>query len=333
MSNIQDMFEQAQLAEAAYADLTTAIGNQNTLKDVLNIANKSQYNGSFSTAQAAEFVKHWRVVNQYTASGGLLGQGSGFSATVFESIDNPGQYSLAMRGTAGATDLLADAGDVLADGIALDQVVDMYNYWQSLNTSGIYQAAKLETSLMETAALNLLLPGAARDAAIAALKASGAILDSTLGGLTIEVRRIVKGDSNILLVDTPLATGSGTFAVCPANLNVDGHSLGGHLAMAFSRLFPTAVSSVTAVNGAGFNFANSNVNALFTALAGAPGFDANKITNIVGSAAMNVVSQDWLFLQQPAGRNEIYTESAFLENTLGHGAGQMTDSLAVYNLL
>ena len=289
MSTIQDIYQQAQLAEAAYANFVIGSGLIAT-RDELKTALEAE---GMSTAQATEFITHWKVVDQYTATAwGGLTDGSGFSATVFEKLDangnGTGQYSFAARGTQvglwppTTADLSADIGDIVADGIALDQVVDMYNYWQSLNTSGVYQAAKLETSLVETAALNLLLPGAIRDAAIAALKASGAILDSTLGGLTIEVRRIVTGDSNILLADTPLATGSGVLADT-AGVNVDGHSLGGHLAMAFSRLFPDATNSVVAVNGAGFDLNNSNVNALFTALGGASGFDAGKITNVVGS--------------------------------------------------
>src|SRR3989338_6143668 len=112
MSTIQNLFQQAQLAEAAYADLSSAIGNQGELQKALDVAFNGQYGGSFSAAQAADFVTHWRVVDQYTASG-LFGltDGTGFSATVFKSIGNPGQYSIAMRGTAGLTDLSADAGD------------------------------------------------------------------------------------------------------------------------------------------------------------------------------------------------------------------------------
>jgi hypothetical protein len=94
MNTIQNLFQQAQLAEAAYADLMTAIGSQSNLLTALNIANKDSYGGSFSPAQATDFVAHWRVVDQYTASAwGGLTDGSGFSTTLFESIDNPGQYN------------------------------------------------------------------------------------------------------------------------------------------------------------------------------------------------------------------------------------------------
>ena len=89
MSTLQDLYQQAQLAEAAYADLTGAIGNQAALLSALDVANKEQFNGSFSASQASAFVQKWRVVDQYTDSF-LLGvtDGSGFSATLFESLDH-----------------------------------------------------------------------------------------------------------------------------------------------------------------------------------------------------------------------------------------------------
>jgi hypothetical protein len=77
MSTITTLFEQAQLAEAAYADLTGAIGNQDALQIRLDVANKSTYNGSFSATQAADFAQRYQVVSQ------LPNTTSGFSATVF----------------------------------------------------------------------------------------------------------------------------------------------------------------------------------------------------------------------------------------------------------
>ena len=52
MTTIRDLFQQAQLAEAAYADFGAAIGNQGNLEIVLNIANKEVYGGTFSEEQA-----------------------------------------------------------------------------------------------------------------------------------------------------------------------------------------------------------------------------------------------------------------------------------------
>jgi Ca2+-binding RTX toxin-like protein len=336
MSSIQDLFQQAQLAEAAYAIFLNNSGNLLTDNDEIKVAliasgfSKDQNNPTQS-AQATAFLDQWRIVDQYTAPDVIFGLGgTGFSGTLFQNIST-GAYTFSLRGTAGLTDLSADAGDVLVDGIALDQIVDMYNYWQSLTHAGVYQAKQLMAMATETLALN---------AAYAVSTPAGLAYESILRARTDividypgrTVRAIQSVDST-QLSDARLQSGSGVLAGA-TNVNVEGHSLGGHLAMAFSRLFPDVTNEVTAVNGAGFNFANTNVKNLFAMLGGTPGFDASKITNVVGSAAMNLVSQDWLFLQQPAGRNEIYTESYLPGSgtTLGHGAGQMTDSLAVYDL-
>jgi len=56
MSTIQNLFQQAQLAEAAYADLSSAIGNQGELQKALDVAFNGQYGGSFSAAQAADYL-------------------------------------------------------------------------------------------------------------------------------------------------------------------------------------------------------------------------------------------------------------------------------------
>ena len=76
MSTTQDLFWQAQLAEATYADF---------LKPNTSPEQALRAEG-FSQSQAAAFVTHWSVVDQYDNSklGGLIG--TGFSATVFKSL-------------------------------------------------------------------------------------------------------------------------------------------------------------------------------------------------------------------------------------------------------
>ena len=95
------------------------------------------------------------------------------------------------------------------------------------------------------------------------------------------------------------------------NIIVTGPSLGGHLAAAFSRLFPEATEYVYMVNGAGFSSKNNPIGYLFTdatvnifqvfsALDGLSEFESNKITNFVGDKNFDLVAQDWfLGLQQP----------------------------------
>lgn len=80
-----NLFNQASLAEASYANLENVSGGK-PLEGKL-IANE------FSDAQAAEFVKHWKVAHHQGNTA------SGYSATLFESLDNSGEYTFAIRGT------------------------------------------------------------------------------------------------------------------------------------------------------------------------------------------------------------------------------------------
>lgn len=137
MSTVQ-LFSQISLAEAAYANLSTL--DINSTKQQL-ISRLVAVDNGFSQAQAEYFADHWRVVNHQSDTS------SGFSATLFESIDNPGEYTFAIRGTGDLLQdlVITDVTDIVLDGIALDQVVDMYNYWQRLKApeGASYQAAQL----------------------------------------------------------------------------------------------------------------------------------------------------------------------------------------------
>ena len=99
------MFEQAQLAEAAYTNFIS-IGGSLITDDAGVIA--ALRNEDMSQSQAAEFVLDWRVVNH------IPNTASGFSATVFESLDHPGEFSLAIRGSSQIADFVADAKRRLA---------------------------------------------------------------------------------------------------------------------------------------------------------------------------------------------------------------------------
>jgi hypothetical protein len=71
------------LSEAAYADLRNKIDSDDIESALVS--------SGFSQSQAEDFVTHWRVAHH------LPNTNTGFSATVFESIDNPGEYVFAMR--------------------------------------------------------------------------------------------------------------------------------------------------------------------------------------------------------------------------------------------
>lgn len=312
----------AQLAEASYVlwDQLPSLLDQTVELALQN----SDLRGEFAAAQAIDFVQLWSVVHS------IPNTASGFSATLFESKGRPGEVVLALRGSDQLIDdrVLTGGGDIVLDGIALDQVVDLYNYWRSLTTKGSYTAAKLVTLQAETQALQdaYLFSSTTGAQLEAQYRVQGLIIDYGVGPL---VRAIELGASDTLLVGSDLASGSGA-AIGKTLVSATGHSLGGHLAAAFTRLFPETGADALAVNGAGFA-TNSNVDKLFALLGGGSAFDASKLVSVYGSAGPQIVAQDW-YLQQQGGHEEIYTESAGPSTTLGHGKEQMTESLALYSL-
>lgn len=313
-TNIKYVADMAALAEASYAGFDRFASNQNGIKSAV-ISN------GFSVTQADDFIQHWSVIS----GSHQANMPSGFSATLFKGIgqgDLSGEYVLAIRGTEEPdVDLAgADGGDIFLDGLAVDQIIDLYNYTQKLTHTGSYQAAKL-TKLDG-------IDGGPIDVLYA--KTHGLLfLDGTERG----IYRIDFEQRN---------DGSGLLP-SGAQVHVTGHSLGGHLAAAFSRMFPSLTLDATMINGAGFadGFApftdtflpNFNVDHFFRLIGGANQFDSNKITNFIGSAAVDFVAQDWFIaLEQPGQIEHVTTESFSLSNTVGHGAGQMTNTLAIMAL-
>ena len=119
----QNYFTQAELALAAYANLTTTRPDEAALVDA-----------GMSGAQAAQFAANWLVVAQYNPPSGL-------SATVFE---RDGQTFLAIRGTEPT-----DPGDVAAD---LDIMA-------GVNPLGIPQYQNLRAKVNEWLGNGALKPG------------------------------------------------------------------------------------------------------------------------------------------------------------------------------
>ncbi|MDP2810699.1 MAG: hypothetical protein Q8O34_11175, partial [Rhodocyclaceae bacterium] len=93
MSQIFDFYTQAELAFAAYADL---------LPDVDPVPALTRNTVGMSQSQAERFARDWRVVG--TPYDDPI---TGVHATVFQAVEG-GQKYLAIRGTQGATDFLAD---------------------------------------------------------------------------------------------------------------------------------------------------------------------------------------------------------------------------------
>lgn len=342
--NNGNLFDLAQLAEASYADfLDDATGQVITLDSRVVAALKAK---DFSDRQATDLVADWAVITHQANTA------SGFSSMLFKNTDSGGGYVLAFRGTEWPDydDLLsADVGDIVGDGLATKQIVDMYNEWQRINAASgaAYSAAQLTYLTAESAAYadaTLKLSSAdpviraLAQSAIDAFKARTDIVFDGLAGYTIEFA------SSTTLFSDARATGLGLAAdIAAKGLTVTGHSLGGHLATAFSRLFPTTGATALTVNGAGYpigstpglgGMALTNIGNLFALLGGDSSFDTGRIVNAFGEDMPEIVTMNQTWgLVQPGLHQPIFIEQdTLLGNVLGHGASQMTDSLAVYDL-
>ncbi|WP_418647604.1 hypothetical protein ACNQFN_22330 [Thauera butanivorans] len=200
-----EIFRQAELALASYSILSPGKPN---------VANLTDRGFGLSQEQAEAFSDTYTVVTQYTdtlAEGGL---GTSFSATVFK--DAGGNLTLAIRGTAeltGTPNDLSTDGDIALNGAGYDQIVAMVNWWQ-----------RATTPTNQTAIQYKIVPGP---------------LDPhdgfQFGILWLKIEAPVAGTGELVsaLADDP-----------DHKLDVTGHSLGGHLAMAFSTLFPGHAGSV-----------------------------------------------------------------------------------------
>ena len=243
-------FAQIQLAEASYVlfDGMPYKDNEELRRRLMNEG--ADYKSDFSNAQADEFIKHWQVIGYQKDTP------NGFSATLFENLDpeHPGQLTLAFRGTEPGwfglpsyRDLvLADGADIVLDGLALDQIVDMYNYVQRLKAqaNSTYTVARLETYEALSLALRNAYASPGSGATMGAqLEAQYAAQGYIIDRPTLKVRRV--GFTLSSEADGLGLIGAGQ------TLTVTGHSLGGHLAMAYTRLFNDGAVAYTA-NAAGF---------------------------------------------------------------------------------
>jgi pimeloyl-ACP methyl ester carboxylesterase len=235
--------------------------------------------------------------------------GTSFSATVFK--DAAGHLTLAFRGTAELTgspnDLTTDA-DIATAGAAYDQIVALYNWWMRETAEPGAQVAQFRL------VLNSSDPQAV-----------------ALNGKYLEPAGTVAATGNLRAAIAADADGK---------LDVAGHSLGGHLSMAFSTLFPGYAGPVTVFNAPGFidNAVNRSV---FAALGGTVPTGGN-ITNVIADEA-GIGNRPWNAIaglhSRPGTPVDVAIEKQYISDepnppaALNHSQQTLTDGLAVYALL
>nr|WP_314486213.1 calcium-binding protein [uncultured Kingella sp.] len=341
MGNI-DISDYAALAEAAYADFSKSYENlkENVFSEKA-VRFEIERTGKSSTEQFAKYVTDkYEVAAHWKDRGSLFkpssnGQSSGFSATLFKKKNSSNdEYVLALRGTDGVgKDLfVTDAGDIVNDGLAHHQIVDMYNFWQQIKAE---KGKPYDVMYIDTPIFPNLYPDLYGIYGID--DADGYFIDSGI------IKQIRKGRSD-QLYETGDERQLGLGIEIKTPITTVGHSLGGHLSAAFSRLFPDETEHSYMVNGAGFGAAGNpigyidshsqkNIDWIFSTLNGASQFDKNKVTNLIGDKNIDVVANDWFFgLSQPGAMPELFIEKAGLSETMGHDAGQMSDTMMVASL-
>ncbi|MCM8922414.1 MAG: hypothetical protein LC540_20545, partial [Candidatus Thiodiazotropha sp.] len=311
---IREYFETALLSEASYADLERIRDADDLKTALINIGGVDDDDKGFSPIQAEDFVTHWRVAHHQPNTP------TGFSATVFESIDNPGEFVFAMRGTEATaqwgTDItLADIADIGADGIALHQAIDLMNYYQRLTTPVeelAYQYELYEDTEPPPEGVEYI---------------------------EYEDGIPFTGTHYRYLVPAEPMQGLDIIPDSVATIDVTGHSLGGHLALIMSRLDPGRVGEVYTYNAPGFDTgmigsddtewffrAMGEIETNETGRTTVGNFPVTRIDNLV--APGDVVSEIGMI---PGNITPHFSEGSGPASA--HSISNATDALAIYNLL
>ena len=319
--DISTAYKNALLAQMAYAENL----NKSKLGSSLVSALINSKAGAKNVTQAqAEYFASKYVVVQQTEN-----TETGFSATLFQEIST-GEYHLATRGSDPLSPNDPDWNDAnLANfqyGIAYNQVTDLLNFYLKLthaSNEAVPQFAFEEIILFQDD-----LPPSQPTI----------ILD------TLEMEPGITQTTYAVFNEIEPVTGLGVIDKTQ-QLNLTGHSLGGHLASAFTLLFPSIVNSTTTFDSAGFigdqfdEFANViaagiNANGVLN-LQPDPVFNSSVTVNDI-KAPLDPVSSPSLYnnLHLSDGLIDVFIEA---EDTAtdheSHELDRLVDSLVVMNLL
>ncbi len=226
--------------------------------------------------------------------------GSGFDATVWRKSD--GKLYVSMQGTTGAQDFLADV-QLAFTGNAGAQVVDMINRWLKITTPVGQQARQITINSVAGIGSDGQ-PTVTYEPVVAA---------SVAGAGLISAADIARG------------------------VEVDGHSLGGYLASAFTRLLGVQanVTHTSTFNSAGFASGSEFVFRQYEAVLGA-GYglgrfpNTSKQTNYFAENGINVTTNTFWF-SQVGQRVSLFNEES--TGASNHAMYKLTDSLALANAM
>ena len=154
--DINEVASHALLADASYADFRESMNSDGSINQAK--AKNALLARLDSQSQVDELMAQWEVIHHQPD------MDSGFSATLFKSTDPSATqpYVLALRGTLGSDDLIVtDISDIVHDGLAIDQIVDLKNYWSRLTTprGQTFIGSELVTLEDETIGLALATAG------------------------------------------------------------------------------------------------------------------------------------------------------------------------------
>jgi len=306
----------AQLSQASYTPLKARVNDtERLIRESLTLKYdrngvtqdpRSSYDNHFAQAQAdrlifdagdPDIIGRYTVVDQTASHPVESAAEGGFAATLFRQRDN-GRLVLAIRGTEGliVTPDRVDNLNILLHKVAFVQITALYNYVQRLRT-----------------------PTSGFTAQYTAVPGFSPGNPQQLLGVTLALAPPQRG-----------------LGILPAGggirIDVTGHSLGGHLAMAFSRLFPELTGSVHVFNSAGVSVLPSLIEQAFYAQfpGAASGFADSKITNVYTEAGLELITAGPPLFGQPGERIAFFVESSGYEpNFASHSTRRLADSLAV----
>jgi Ca2+-binding RTX toxin-like protein len=228
---------------------------------------------------------------------------TGFSATLF-GVEG-GTKVLAIRGTdpEGVADYLQDVG-LVGIGFANYQAISMYRFYRELTTP---QGESVQYTTNEIELLhrlnnpNILIPGST-------------ITNQILDGLLADD----KGWTGPNVSGSILQPGEALF--------VTGHSLGGHLAVLFGRLFPGITRDVYTFNAPGI----TRWGEVQLTYGGVGPSDPAHVFNFVADYGLDITAA---LGTRPGGTERVFIEGSPAGLLQNHKIDQLTDSLALYDLL